>query len=238
MDQAIAGLVTPLLEDIDGELSAGYSAVLYGSAARGEYLAGTSDLNLLLVCESLRPEMLRALSPALERLRRERQSPPLLIERREWERAADVFPIEVTDMQAAHETLRGADPVAGVAVDRGDLRRALEQELRGRLLRLRQAFALHAGDAAALGEIAARSVSSVAALLRAGLALHGKPVPRATPEALQAAGTALGVNPRFVVELWQGRAARAACPSDVFEAYLAAVASAVRVIDQFTPGGN
>jgi hypothetical protein len=46
------------------------------------------------------------------------------------------------------------------------------------------------------------------------------------------------VNTRFVVELWQGRAARAACPSDVFEAYLAAVASAVRVIDQFTPGGN
>ena len=238
MDQAIAGLVTPLLEEIDGELDAGYSAVLYGSAARGEYLAGTSDLNLLLVCGSLRPEVLRALSPALERLRRERQTPPLLIELGEWERAADVFPIEVTDMQAAHETLRGADPVSGISVDRGDLRRALEEELRGRLLRLRQSFALHASDAAALGEIAARSISSVAALLRASLALHGKPVPRATPEALQSAGAALGVNTGSVVELWQGRAARAACRSEVFEAYLAAVASAVRVIDQFTPGGN
>ena len=238
MDQAIGGLAAPLLDEIDRELGAGYSAVLYGSAARGEYLPGVSDLNLLLVCDSLRPEMLRRLSPSLESLRRRQQAPPLLLERGEWSRAADVFPIEVTDMQHAHEMLRGADPVRELVVDPADLRRALEQELRAKLLRLRQAFALHSADERALGELAARSVSSVAALFRAALALFGKPVPRPTPDALRAAGTVVGVSTTQVVELWQGRAARAPCRAEQFEGYLAAVASAVRVIDQFTGGGN
>jgi predicted nucleotidyltransferase len=239
MHDAIGQIVTPVLAGIDRELGTSYAAVLYGSGARGEFRPGSSDVNLLLVCDSLRPESLRSLSAALDGLRRQRQPPPLLVERAEWARAADVFPIEVTDMQLAHEILRGTDPVSGMQVDRGDLRRALEQELRGKLLRLRQAFALQSSDPAALGGIAAQSVTSVAALFRVALALHGRPVPLATPECLAAAGAAMAVPTGPVAELWQIRRAEAAvCPPAQFEGYLAAVAAAVRVIDQFTGGGN
>jgi len=239
MHDAIARIVTPLLEGVDRELGKSYAAVLYGSGARGEFQPGHSDVNLLLVCESLRPDALRRLSSALERLREERQPPPLLVERAEWDRAQDVFPIEVTDMQLAHQTLRGVDPVTGMRVDPADLRRALEQEFRAKLLRLRQAFALQASDERALGEVAARSVASVAALFRVALSLHGRPVPLTTPECLAAAGAALGVATAPVVSLWQVRRAEAAgCSPALFEGYLAAVAAAVRVIDQFSPGGN
>lgn len=239
MQEAIAQTVTPLLEQIDRELGASYAAVLYGSAARGEFQPGRSDINLLLVCDSLRPETLRRLSAALEHLSQRQQAPPLLFEREEWARAADVFPIEVTDMQLAHELLRGADPVNGMQVERADLRRTLEQEFRAKLLRLRQVFALQSSDAAALGEVAARSVASVAALLRAALALHGRVVPSTTPECLAAAGAAMGVATEPVKQLWLTRhAAKHHCSREQFEAYLAAVAAAVRVIDQFTGGGN
>jgi predicted nucleotidyltransferase len=239
MQEAIGQIVTPLLEGIDRELGSGYAAVLYGSGARGEFLPGISDVNLLLVCESLRPDSLRRLSAVLARLREQRQPPPLLLEREEWARAEDVFPIEVTDMQLAHEMLRGSDPVSGMRVDRADLRRALEQEFRAKLLRLRQAFALQATDERALGEVAARSVTSVAALFRVALALHGRPVPGTTPESLTAASAAMGVNTGAVTELWHSRRAKATtCSAERFERYLAAVASAVHVVDQFTPGGN
>jgi len=239
MHQAIAQIVTPVLDGIDRELGTSFSAVLYGSGARGEFRPGVSDVNLLLVCDSLRPESLRRLSGALGGLRQQRQPPPLLLEREEWARAQDVFPIEVTDMQLAHETLRGADPLDGMQVDRGDLRRALEQEFRGKLLRLRQAFTLHSGDPAALGQVAAQSVTSVAALFRVALALHGRPVPQATPDCLAAAGAAMGVPIVPVAELWQiRRAPDATCSAARFEGYLAAVTAAVRVIDQFTGGGN
>jgi predicted nucleotidyltransferase len=239
MQPAIGKLVTPVLEGIDRELGTAYAAVLYGSAARGEFRPGVSDLNLLLVCDSLRPEVLRSLSGALAGLRQQRQPPPLLVEREEWSRAQDVFPIEVTDMQLAHEVLRGADPLSGMQVDRGDLRRALEQEFRGKLLRLRQAFALQSTDSRALGEVAAQSVGSVAALFRVALVLHRRPVPLTTPECLAAAAAAMGVPMGPVAELWQVRRAEAAvCTAAQFEGYLAAVAAAVRVIDQFTGGGN
>ena len=239
MHEMVSRTVAPLLEGIDGELGGSYAAVLYGSAARGEFQPGVSDVNLLLVCDSLRPEVLRKLSGALEGLRRQQQPPPLLLERDEWARAEDVFPIEVTDMQLAHEVLRGADPVSGMRVDRADLRRALEQEFRAKLLRLRQAFALQSTDAQALGEVASRSVASVAALFRVALALHGRPVPPTTPECLAAAGAALGVTTAPVAELWRTRrAAGASCSAAQFEGYLGAVAAAVRVTDQFTPGGN
>ena len=239
MHDLVKQTVSPLLEKIDRELGDSYAAVLYGSAARGEFQPASSDVNLLLVCESLRPETLRRLSPALEGLRQQRQPPPLLLERDEWSRAEDVFPIEVTDMQLAHEVLRGADPVSGMRVDRADLRRALEQEFRGKLLRLRQAFALQSSDPQALGEVASRSVASVAALFRVALVLHGRAVPPTTPECLAAAGAAMGVSTAPVVELWRARGETGAtCSAAQFEGYLAAVAAAVRVTDQFTPGGN
>src|ERR1043166_3863175 len=157
MDEAIKRLVSPVLDKAQAVLGTGFAIVLYGSAARGEYRPGVSDINLLLVADTLTPAVLRSLSGVLDELRRERQPPPLLIERNEWARAVDVFPIEVTDMQLAREVLRGTDPVAGLRVDPADLRHALEQELRGKLLRLRQVYALHAADARALGGAAART---------------------------------------------------------------------------------
>jgi len=239
MLDTITRLVTPVLVGADRELGSTYAAVLYGSGARGEFLPGRSDLNLLLVCQALGPDTLRRLSGTLEQLREQRQPPPLLVTRDEWARAEDVFPIEVTDMQLAHEVLRGSDPVSSMRVDRADLRRALEQEFRAKLLLLRQAFALQAGDERALGEVGSRSAASVATLFRVALSLYGRPVPPSTPEALSAAGAVLGVATAPVATLWQTRRSEdARCAPALFEAYLAAVAGAVQVIDQFTPGGN
>ena len=93
MEAAIGRIVTPVLDRLAAELGTGSSAVLYGSAARGEYRAGVSDVNLLVLADSLEPTALRRLSGALEEIRRERQSPPLLMQRDEWLRATDAFPI-------------------------------------------------------------------------------------------------------------------------------------------------
>ncbi|HEU5218506.1 MAG TPA: nucleotidyltransferase domain-containing protein [Gemmatimonadales bacterium] len=239
MQETIDRIVTPALDRLDAVLPAGYSAVLYGSAARGEFLPGISDLNLLVVCEALDAAALRQVSGAVAGLRKDRQPPPLLIERDEWERAVDVFPIEITDMQVAYTVLRGADPVAGRRVDPADLRRALEAELRAKLLRLRQAYAAGFGDAKLLGQVASGTVSSVATLYRAALVLLGKPVSPETPDGLGAAGEAMGIDTVPVLEVWRRRRQGVSgCSPELFEGYLSAVAAAVRVTDQFTRGGS
>lgn len=239
MDDTVGGIVTPVLERIDGVLGSGYSALVYGSGARGEFRDGVSDVNLLLVCRELGPATLRRLSTALAGLRGKRQPPPLLIERGEWASASDVFPIEVTDMQIAHRLLRGEDPLAGRMVDSADLRRALEAEFRAKLLRLRQAYAHEATDPKMLGAVASGTVASVAALFRVTLVLFGVTPPIATPAALAAAGQAMSIATEPVLELWTRRVHQGPpCAAELFEGYLAAVAAAVRVIDTFSRGGH
>ena len=44
-------IVGSLINDLDQSLAGRYSAVLYGSAARGDWVTGVSDINLLLVLE-------------------------------------------------------------------------------------------------------------------------------------------------------------------------------------------
>jgi hypothetical protein len=238
MQPEAVNLVTPVLERIDTVLGNRYDALLYGSAARQEFRAGVSDVNLLLVCEDLGPDVLRRLSSALRGLRREWQAPPLLVQREEWAAATDVFPIEVTDMRIAHVLLRGNDPVTGRIVAAADLRRALETELRAKLVRLRQAYVLEGTEPRILGRLASGTVASVASLLRVALYLLRGTAPVATPAALAAAGAALGVSTGPVAELWQRRTSDGPpCDPDLFEGYLTAVAAAVHAVDSFSGGG-
>lgn len=148
MPDMVERLVEPFLRECDRVLGRGYSAVLYGSLVRGEYLDGWSDVNLLLVLESASPDVLLTLDTAFAGWARSHQPPPLLLSRPEWRRAADVFPVEITDIRGAYRLLRGVDPLAEVRVERSELRAALERDLRGRLLRLRQGFVALAADPA------------------------------------------------------------------------------------------
>jgi predicted nucleotidyltransferase len=231
-------ILDPVLARLDQAFGSGYSAVVYGSVARDEFVEGVSDINLLLVCEQLDSERLARLGSSLVDLRQQGQPPPLLFEREEWARAADVFPVEMADMLTAHLAVRGPDPLASVRVDPGDLRRVLEQELRGKLLRLRQAYAVQRTEPQLLQAMVVRSVSSIAALFRALLVLAGSEPIRETPRALQAAGRVMGRDLGPVLELWEKhRTNDASCPPELLERYLAAISAAIRFVDQFI-GGN
>jgi hypothetical protein len=124
-------------------------------------------------------------------------------------------------------------------VDPADLRRALEAEFRAKLLRLRQAYALFGTQPAELGLVARATAASVAALFRVTLALYGRTPPANTMTALAAAGEVMRLDTAPVSTLWSRRTPEGpACEPALFEGYLAAVGSAVRVIDSFSRGGQ
>ena len=77
-------IVGSLISDLDQSLAGRYSAVLYGSAARGDWVAGVSDINLLLVLEDSSPASLRGLTGAFAGWRKSGNSPPLVFSREEW----------------------------------------------------------------------------------------------------------------------------------------------------------
>jgi hypothetical protein len=235
--EAVDRVVTPFLAEADAALGPGYTAVLFGSAARGDYVPGRSDVNLLLILESVAPAALQSLGPALAAWRKGSPQPPLLIARAEWDRANDTFPIELADMRTAYRVLRGADPLAEAAVDRADLRRAVERELRGKLLRLRQGYAAAAGDPALLGEVAGRSAATIMVLLRAILVLLGRAVPPDPLELAAAAAGAIGIDGEPLLDVIRHRGERQwRCSPPEFEEYLEAVARATMFVDQLQLG--
>ena len=237
MHDVVDRVVQPFLEATDSALGSGYSAVLYGSGSRGDFIPGRSDINLMLIVDDLGPRVLRTLGPAFTRWRSSELEPPLLISRSEWSRASDAFPVEITDMRASYQVLRGADPLVGMQVERSDLRRALETELRGKLLRLRQAYAASAGDSTALGTVAGGSAATIMVLLRVLLTLLGRHVPAEPLELTTAASAAIGIESEHLLQVVRHRSdLEWRCPPEDFERYLAAVERAARFADQLQLG--
>src|SRR5438874_8049308 len=133
-------------------LGAGLVALVwYGSAARGTHVPGRSDMNTLLICDAVDEALFARLEPAVREWGRAGHPAPLILTEREWRTSADAFPIEYEDIREAHRLLAGRDPWRGVTVQREHLRRQLEHELMGKLVRLRQAYAALRGDPKQLG---------------------------------------------------------------------------------------
>ena len=237
MRATVSRIVDPFLAEVDQALGSGYSAVLYGSAARDDFIPGRSNINLMLVLDQIDPQILRSLGRAFTGWRKGSRERPLVLSRTEWERASDAFPIEITDMRLSYQVLRGPDPVQGIQVDRTDLRKALEREFRGKLLRLRQGYATYAPDPKALGTLALQSAATILVLLRGALTLIGKSVPSDSSQLATAAASAIGFEAEPVLHVVRHRAEREwRCGAPEFELYMGAVEQAARFLDQLQLG--
>jgi hypothetical protein len=123
------------------------------------------------------PEALRRATRPLAGWPEELPLVPLFLSPAELAASTDVFPIELLDMRDRHRVLWGEDPLAALTVEETDLRRQLEAELRGKWLRLRQAYLRDTGDAEALRSLLRESLSTFQALFAAALRLRGEPEP-------------------------------------------------------------
>jgi predicted nucleotidyltransferase len=237
MRATVTKVVDPFLEETDRALGSGYSAVLYGSAARGDFIPGRSDINLMLVLDQLTPTVLKSLSRAFAGWRKSLADPPLILSREEWNRATDAFPIEITDMHLSYRVLRGGDPLEAAQVDLGDLRKALEREFRGKLLRLRQGYATFAPDPAALGALGLQSAATILVLLRGVLTVARKPVSADAAELVKDAAGLVGFSAEHVLHVVRHRTDREwRCQAPDFESYMSTVEQTAGYLDQLQLG--
>src|SRR2546428_6865670 len=166
--------------------------LLYGSAARGTHVPNRSDVNTLLICDGVDQALFDALAPLVRAWTRAGHPAPLILTEREWRESADAFPIEYEDMREAHRLLAGRDPWPGIRVERGDVRRQLEHELMGKLVRLRQAYAALHEDPKQLARVIVGSAGGFFTMLRSVLRLAGRPTPASPAELVRSAGALIG----------------------------------------------
>ena len=228
-------MVTPFLAAADAALGAGYSALLYGSAARGDYIAGRSDINLLLVLDDPSPGRLRALAPAFATWRKATAEPPLLISRAEWDRASDVFPIEITDMRAGYRVLRGADPLGAARVQRPICARRSSASFAASCSGCARATQSRR-ETPSFGAARGRSAGTILVLLRALLTLAGRPVPAHPRRWRRRRPPCWTCPPNRSTVPWSGERSADGARRRRFEQYLNAVSHAAEYVDHFQLG--
>jgi len=212
------------------------AVVLYGSAARGDFVPGRSDTNVLVLVRDASPRALQPAGEALADWVRAGETPPLVFSETEWRRSADVFAMEIDDMRAGHRVLQGRDPLEGITTTRDDVRRELERELVGTVLHLRAAHAAAATEGKALVALLTGSVGHVLTLCRGLLRLHGEEPPADRAAVVRRAAALVGFAPEgleWAVAASLGQRSRSLAPHDELAAqYLVAVERMARHVDE------
>ncbi len=188
---AAAELLRELTSKLGDQLR---GALLYGSVARGEYIEGVSNVNVLVLLEDISPALLQRVAP-LARRWVDNGLAPLFLEREEWARAADVFAIELLDMADAHEVLHGVDPLAGLTASNEALRLQAERELRGKLVTLHNGMLHAAGSEEDVGSLLVMALPSFVTYLRAALRLAGQTVPGTCDRVIDAGAALIDFDP-------------------------------------------
>ena len=141
--------------------------ILFGSAARGDFREGHSDLNVVCILRSLTVEELGRLAGVVKWWCVDQKEPaPLFFTHEELRQAADVFAIEISDMKQGRRVLYGEDLVGAMDVPMNLHRLQIERDLRTVLLKLRQHYLRAPGNAHELAPVLRKSFSGVLTLLR------------------------------------------------------------------------
>jgi len=234
MKMTAEDLVRKLRELLPTDLRA---VVLYGSAVAGDFREKRSDTNVFMVVERLDVKTLRALAkPSKQWMKAGNHHPPLLFTPASLRDSADVFPIEMLDIQEAHRVLFGDDPLSGIQVNTTNLRLQVEHELRGKLVQLRGDFVLAVNDSRRVMNLMTASLSKFLILFRAALRLYEREVPAKKLEALQALAKHIGFDPDPFVQIHAlvetpGKLT-AADAEQLFESYLQGIERVVQAVDQ------
>jgi len=136
------------------------SVLLYGSAARGDYIAGRSNLNLLVVLNQIGVDELSLGHQIFQKYKKKGFVAPLFFTSEYIETSTDSFPMEFLDIKAHHLLLFGEDPFAELEISGQNLRLQCEGEIKGKLVRVRQSFLEIGLDKRRLPQLLTESLTS------------------------------------------------------------------------------
>ena len=171
-----------------------HSVHIVGSALTQDFDPRTSDINSVVVLDKMDLKFLEFLAPLGKKYGRKRIAAPLIMTPEYIDKSLDVFPIEFFNIQQLHLTVFGEDIFIDLNINKSDLRRQCEQELKVKLIGLRQGYISAAGDRKILARSFAESFSGYMPLFKAIILLLGKVPPRNNADILSALEEISGVR--------------------------------------------
>ena len=216
--------------------------LLYGSAVRGEFIPGRSNLNILLLVSSYDSAVLKQYSALHRRWSKEQIMVPLFLTEEELHVSAAVFPLEFLEIQEQHRVLGGRDPFIGFHVKTDRLRDAVVQGFASHLLRLRQRYVEGGGGAEATTILLLLSITSMLPLLRGVQRLLGRPPLSHSDAAISDVAEQLKLDLQGLLDAWLLKRGQVSPgPHEVprlFDRYLQAATQLTRAVAQLPQLGQ
>ena len=177
------------------------SIILYGSAARGEYIPKKSDINFLVLLSENGIDSLSKAFTVVSRWHKSRVNTPLFLTKNYIQASLDVFPIEFLNLKSHYQVIYGEDVLQDLAVEKKFLRLQCEREIKGKLLQLRQQFLGTKGNKREIENLLARSAPTFYSIFRALLFLQDKAIPSGSKELLSLITQETGLNSSLLLDI-------------------------------------
>jgi predicted nucleotidyltransferase len=214
------------------------SVILYGSAAKGDFVPARSDFNVLIALNKITPKDLRNAHASVREWHKLGHPVPVYFTVGELENAADVFPIEFHEMERARKVLYGRDVLADLKISDEYLRHQVEYELRSKLILLRRQYIPASESVEGLKNLMAESLSSFATLFGAVLMLSGVEPPMKKHEVLALLVQQLGLDGATFEKIFNLRVKNFAAELDevganrLFADYMEQIERVIDAVDQ------
>ncbi|MBI3595403.1 MAG: hypothetical protein HY200_10645 [Nitrospirae bacterium] len=210
------------------------SLILYGSGAGVNYIPGKSNVNLLMVMKELKFFDLLKYQKRAHYWKERGITPPLFTSLDFLEQSRDVFPIEWQEIISHHILLYGQNPFT-FSIDRQDLRRECEREVRKIQVRLRQAFLETEKKPAEIEHLAMTSLNSVFPVLRSLLLIQHESPPIEREKLIELFFRKHHLSPAPFLKIWAIKKGKLISKEEYlgwFEDYLNQLEELSKLIDQ------
>jgi predicted nucleotidyltransferase len=175
--------------------------LLVGSAARGDFVPGKSDVNTLIILTPDGMDWLEKAYPVIKKWRKKSLALPHFMMPSVITDALDSYPLEFLDFKTFHQVIIGPDVMSDIEIPLQPLRLQIERELRGKLFLLRQIFASEAGQPKNLKAVLGRAVSVFTAVFQGILELGRRPIPADRRQLFQDAAAFAGFSDKVFLHL-------------------------------------
>ncbi|HYB97824.1 MAG TPA: hypothetical protein VEC57_01700 [Candidatus Limnocylindrales bacterium] len=236
MDQALRTRLDKLAADCAATLGSRLRGVIvYGDAV----WAAAAPTTVALLVDAVTMTLVRDVTAVAARWRRA-FPPPLVLDDEYLATSCDVFPLELLALRDTHEVVAGdASRLEGLVLDLEHLRLEVEEQLKGKILHLRQAFIEARGRTRLLTQLLQDSSTGFETVMRGLLYLDGREHPRKPDEVLRAVQEATGVSLPAFERIQSARmhgGLRAAEADGLFERYHDELVELARAADRVTRG--
>ena len=162
-----------LVELLGTELRA---VLLHGEAVGDLYRPRRTRMQLIVVLERVSPLLLRRIRPRIRAWARRHVATPLMMDPLYIESSHDVFPLEFLEIADEHHLIYGEiDPFASQTLDPEHLRMEVEEQARGKMLHLWEAYLECAGRRSTMRRLLAQTPAGFVPAIRAMLYLAERP---------------------------------------------------------------